>query len=451
MTNLEFIQKIAPYIQKYAIKYDIKVVSPIIAQACLQSSYGNSYKAKFHNYFGLKYRAGRLTVNNGYFQDGGSEQNSDGSYSLLPTSTSWYAFDSMQKGVEGYFQFINISNYANVKTTSDPLKYLQYLKADNYATDKNYVQKVYSVITQWNLTTYDNLSQKEDKKENMSEISIIKKTNITNTTAKANRSINWIVIHYTAGVSSNSGAAAGVASWFSNSAAQGSADFIVDDTQIVQYNPDPENRYCWAVGGSKYTSFTTSLGGKYYGQCMNNNSISIEMCSRKQNTRTLNASDTDWYFTEATIANAIQLTKYLMQKYNIDINHVIMHHMVTGKVCPNPWTVNQSRLTQWYTFLEKVNGAAVPKATTPTLTQKTTSGSNSTTKTTTINKTAVPFLVTIKTSNLRIRSGPSSKYTICGYVQKGITYTIVEVQNGWGKLKSGAGWIYLSSAYVTRK
>ena len=129
MTPLEFIQTIAPLVQKYAPKYGIKVASPIIAQACLESGYGTSKKAKFHNYFGLKYRHNRVTVNNGYFTDGGSEQNPDGSYSPLPSSTAWYAFDNMEKGVEGYFQFINISNYAKLKTTSDPLTYLQYIKA----------------------------------------------------------------------------------------------------------------------------------------------------------------------------------------------------------------------------------------------------------------------------------------------------------------------------------
>ena len=57
----------------------------------------------------------------------------------------------------------------------------------------------------------------------------------------------------------------------------------------------------WAVGGKKYTSMTTSEGGKYYGICTNSNSISIEMCSNKLNTKKLGATDTDWYLTEATI------------------------------------------------------------------------------------------------------------------------------------------------------
>ena len=93
----DFIATIGPFCQKYAKKYGFKVASPAIAQACLESGYGTSPKAKHHNYFGLKYRPGRVFCNTGYFEDGGSEQNKDGSYTLLPSSTAWYNFDNMKK------------------------------------------------------------------------------------------------------------------------------------------------------------------------------------------------------------------------------------------------------------------------------------------------------------------------------------------------------------------
>ena len=66
MTQEQFIAEIAKYVQKYAPQYGIAVCSPIIAQACLESAYGTSKKAKHHNYFGLKYRANRVTCNKGY-------------------------------------------------------------------------------------------------------------------------------------------------------------------------------------------------------------------------------------------------------------------------------------------------------------------------------------------------------------------------------------------------
>ena len=433
MTNQEFIQAIAPLQQKYAKKYGFKIVSAAIAQACLESGYGTSPKAAFHNYYGLKYRPNRVNCNNGYFEDGGSEQNPDGTYTPLPSTTAWYSFEDMAHGVEGYYQFINIPNYAKVKEATTPLAYLQEIKNAKYATSLNYVQNVYNVIIKWNLTQYDNITNNENITNNT--INIIQKTNNHNTTAKINRNIDWIVLHYTAGTSSNKGAAQNTAAYFAKTANEASADFIVDDFDIVQYNPDPKNRYCWAVGGKKYSTLSTSLGGKYYGQCMNNNSISIEMCSRKLNPSTLNATDDDWYLTNETIQNAIKLTKYLMQMYNIDINNVIMHHMVTGKLCPQPLCKNENALNNWYAFLNQIKGTSnifIPNQSASPSTVTIIDGENS-----------VNYTVKINTDDLNVRSGPGTIYSIVTSIKDKGIYTIVSEQDGWGKLKSGIGWINL--------
>lgn len=61
-----------------------------------------------------------------------------------------------------------------------------------------------------------------------------------------------------------------------------------------------------------------------------------------------------------------------------------------------------------------------------------------------------PYMVRVKISDLRIRSGPGTNYANKGYIKPGI-YTIVQENPGqgaslWGKLKSGAGWISLDYA-----
>lgn len=155
MTQQEFIKTIAGYVQKYAPMFNIGVCSPVIAQAILESAYGTSFKAQYNNYFGLKYRKDRVTCNSGYFEDGGSEQELDGSYTPLPSDTTWYAFDNMEMGVLGYFQYTNIERYDNLKGVTDPYKYLENIKADGYATSLDYVKNVYAVIEKWNLTQYD--------------------------------------------------------------------------------------------------------------------------------------------------------------------------------------------------------------------------------------------------------------------------------------------------------
>lgn len=59
---------------------------------------------------------------------------------------------------------------------------------------------------------------------------------------------------------------------------------------------------------------------------------------------------------------------------------------------------------------------------------------------------AVPFIVKVLISDLNYRSSGSMNGKILGQTGKG-SFTITEVNSaGWGKLKSGAGWIYLKNA-----
>lgn len=53
----------------------------------------------------------------------------------------------------------------------------------------------------------------------------------------------------------------------------------------------------------------------------------------------------------------------------------------------------------------------------------------------------VPFLVRVNADLLNIRKGPGTNYPITAQIRQNGIYTIVEVKDNWGKLKSGAGWI----------
>ena len=63
--------------------------------------------------------------------------------------------------------------------------------------------------------------------------------------------------------------------------------------------------------------------------------------------------------------------------------------------------------------------------------------------------TPEPFIVQITASSLNVRKGPGTSYAVAQTVRKGQVFTIVQQQGGWGKLKSGAGWISLK--YTARK
>lgn len=160
MSNQEFIKTIAAYIIKYAATYGIKVHSPIIAQAILESGWGKSKLAStYHNYFGLKcgtkWTGKSVNMNT-------QEEYQPGT--LTTISDNFRVYDSMEDGVKGYFEFIQLTRYHNLKGITDPKEYLETIKADGYATSSTYVQNNMKLIEQYELTVYDG---KED--EDMSD------------------------------------------------------------------------------------------------------------------------------------------------------------------------------------------------------------------------------------------------------------------------------------------
>jgi flagellum-specific peptidoglycan hydrolase FlgJ len=159
----QFIEDIAKYVNKHREKYNIQVASPIIAQAILESASGTSSKAKYHNYFGLKYRANRCPAASGWFVDGSAEQLANGQY--VNISTKWVKANSMEEGVICYFQFINTSNYYSLKGETNPRTYLEKIKKAGYATSLKYVDNLMNVIEKYNLTRFDNVVQVPEVQE----------------------------------------------------------------------------------------------------------------------------------------------------------------------------------------------------------------------------------------------------------------------------------------------
>lgn len=155
-------------------------------------------------------------------------------------------------------------------------------------------------------------------------------------TRAPNRAIKYLAIHYTAGASSAAGRARNNQAVFNKGKA--SADFAVDDKEMIQFNPDVKNYYCWAVGDKKKTA---GGGAQLYGRATNYNTISIEICSNLRKGTTAKIPNHEgWTFTEATLDNAVKLAKILMHKYNIPIDRVVRHYDVSGKICPGVpgWT-----------------------------------------------------------------------------------------------------------------
>lgn len=231
--------------------------------------------------------------------------------------------------------------------------------------------------------------------------------------------IKYLVLHYTSNdgdTDENNG------KYFANNIVKASAHYFVDDDSVTQSVPD--DYVAWSVGGNKYNNCSTTGGGKFHGIATNANTLNIEICDDVKNGVV--------YPSAATIENVIAFTKAKQKEYNIPDSNVIRHFDVTGKSCPAYWVDDAKWKAE---FLNKLSSATVNPTATTTGT------------------TNVPFLIKVdkvqKGDVLNIRKEPNANATKTGSLAYNDpnTYTIVEVKNGWGKLKSGIGWI---SLYYTK-
>lgn len=154
--------------------------------------------------------------------------------------------------------------------------------------------------------------------------------------------IKYIVIHYVGAL----GGAKANCQYYAGKYIGASAHYFVGfDGEIWQSVEDED--IAWHCGASSYK----------HGECRNSNSIGIEMCVRKKNTASMGATDKDWYFEDATVESAVELTRYLMDKYGVPASNVIRHYDVTGKICPNPYVYNSTQHI-WDEFKKKISSTA---------------------------------------------------------------------------------------------
>ena len=157
--------------------------------------------------------------------------------------------------------------------------------------------------------------------------------------------VEYIVIHYTG----NDGAtAAENVSYFNGGNRGASAHYFVDLSGEIREYCDPAAYYSWHCGGPLESSHHP-----LHEICTNYNSIGIEICTRK--------SGGVWTFTSAAVNSAIALTKYLMTKFGISVDHVCRHYDVTGKACPRvPGWGAVGGDAEWKKFLASITTQPKP-------------------------------------------------------------------------------------------
>ena len=213
-----------------------------------------------------------------------------------------------------------------------------------------------------------------------------------------------ITIHNTA----NDASAKNEISYMITNNNQVSYHFAVDDVRAVQGMPLDRN--AWHAGD----------GGSGYG---NRKTIGIEICySKSGGDRFLKAEQ-----------NAAELTARLMLQYGwgadkVNTKAINTHQSRSGKYCPHR-TLDMGINRFWNAVKQKyaeLSGQPIPTPE-PTPTPATSDS----------------YLVKVTTDALNIRSGAGTNHDVTGCIRDRGTYTIVETNGNWGRLKSGAGWICL--------
>ena len=141
--------------------------------------------------------------------------------------------------------------------------------------------------------------------------------------------IRYIVVHDTGNPSRGANATAHY-NYFNGGDRSSSADFFVDDTQVLCVN-DYYKYYTWHCGDGR---------GKY--GITNRNSVGIEFCINVDSDR------------DKTLERTAQLVRELMQELNIPIERVVRHYDASRKNCPQSMSGNG--WAQWYKFKEKLKG-----------------------------------------------------------------------------------------------
>ena len=214
----------------------------------------------------------------------------------------------------------------------------------------------------------------------------------------------YITIHNTA----NSASADAEVRYMIRNNNQVSYHVCVDEREVIQ--AIPFNRNAWHAGD----------GGNGTG---NRKSIGIEIAR----------STGDANLFEQAERNCAAYVAKLLKERGWGIDRVKRHKDWSGKYCPHK-TMDKG----WQRFLNMIqaelNKSNQP-ASQPTNNGSWLSGSN--------------FQVRIK-ETLNIRKSASFDAPVVGQVHKHDVYTIVSVENGLGKLKSGVGYISMNTKYVEK-
>ncbi|MGL4990146.1 MAG: SH3 domain-containing protein [Sarcina sp.] len=230
----------------------------------------------------------------------------------------------------------------------------------------------------------------------------------------------YIVIHDTDNRAATANAMANRNYFANHENARASAHYIVDDSNIVQALED--SWMGWHIGD-----------GPDNGLAQNNNSIGIEL-----------AVNIDGNF-DKTYQNGIALTKYLMNKYNISPENVIMHNDASGKICSK--MMIKDRPGMWQEFKRQIGSTNVVKESIEKEEVKKDEIKKEETNDVGVNMAKKGKIIDVSTQ-LNVRSGPSTAYNIINAVPRDKLVSVNYEKDGWYNITYDGKVGFVSKSYI---
>lgn len=229
---------------------------------------------------------------------------------------------------------------------------------------------------------------------------------------------------------------------------QPKAKVFVDNWNSASYDRACVHAFIDGNTGDVYQTLPWNHRGWHSGGYANNTHIGVEMCEPSTikytggSTFTCSDYENAKYIVKKTYESAVELFAFLCEEYNLDPmkKGVIISHKEGHGL---GWASNHGDPEH----LWKQLGLSY---TMDTFRKAVKAKMNEEPATEAVNDfPATPFMVKVLIDDLNYRSEPSMEGKVKGQTGKG-TFTITEVKNGWGKLKSGLGWIWLKNpSYCT--
>lgn len=143
MDKASFINLLKPPILKMSEErgYNRNCIPAMIAQAACESAWGESeLSKKYHNYFGMKCGSSWTGKSVNMITH---EETPAGNVII---KDNFRAFDSVEDGVKGYFDFLEYSRYAPLKSCTDSESYIRTIKVCGWATSSTYIKTLLTIL-----------------------------------------------------------------------------------------------------------------------------------------------------------------------------------------------------------------------------------------------------------------------------------------------------------------